>query len=123
MVYRKERQLWYNHRRSKSNSEMTTYFFVIVNTKAEIDRVKENIYGKFGSIAEEWVKFSGEVEGTDLKFQFLLFDSPLAVSDYEIKRIYQGIDGKSKTLKDNNLHFKEDMDGLEKYINNQLNSF
>ncbi|MAG50487.1 hypothetical protein CL621_02510 [archaeon] len=121
MIYRKERQLWYNHRRSRFNPEMTTYFFVIVNTEDEIGRIEERIYDKFVSIAEEFGKFSGEVESTGFKFKVIPFDSPLAIPDSEIKRIYQGRDGKSKTLKDNNLHFKEDRDGLEKYVNNQLN--
>ena len=71
MVYRKERQLWYNHRRSKSNPEMTTYFFVIVNTGDEIVRIEERIYDKFVSIAEEWEKLDGKVEDTDLKFKVI----------------------------------------------------
>jgi len=123
MSYRKESQVIYNYHRSRVSPELRTYFFVVINTRRrEIENTVNRIYNALSPIIEEWESFSGRVEGTDLKFQVIPFDSESMLEDQAIKRVYRDKWGKSKTIKDKNLDFKEDRNGLERYVNQQLNS-
>ncbi len=70
------RQIRYNHRRSKQNPECDEWFFFIINQNREILDIKQKIYGLFSPIVEEYQTIGGSVgQGTGMSYEFIDFES------------------------------------------------
>lgn len=111
----KERQLKYNSTRSENNLECMKWFFLIINQNREIGGISDKIYKLFAPIEEEGITYEGTIKKTGLRWKLISFDSRKKVESSELRKVYDG-----RILSDRKLYDRNEIDGLEKYIINEL---
>lgn len=110
------RQVRFNHRRAKSNSERCEYWFLIINQNREIEEIQQRIYNLFMPIEEEGCKLEGVIKRTGLRYKVINFESKKRVEPAELHKIYEEV------IADPRLYRRRGKDGLEKYVRGVIDS-
>ncbi|MGY4884552.1 MAG: hypothetical protein ACP5NZ_03155 [Nanobdellota archaeon] len=110
----KERQVRFNHRKSKNILDCNEWWFLVVNQNREIEEIQNRIFNLFAPIKEGPDFTEGIVYGEDLRYKLINFESSQKVEDYKIRGIYK------KVLRDSKLYFGEKKDRLQIYLDEKF---
>jgi hypothetical protein len=111
-----DRQVRYNSRRAEKNSETMEWFFLILNEdKREISDITSRIYDLFAPIENEGIINEGYAKKAGLTYKFINFESRKKFEKDQIRTVYHG-----RLLLDRKLYRRENQNGLEKYIEEQV---
>jgi len=110
----KKRQVRYNVIRSRNNVENLEWFFLIINQSREIKQIENRIYNLLAMINNESKSVEEIVKRTGLRWKLINFETNKKIEKSEFIKIYKRI------LKDEKIYRREDINGLENYIIEQL---
>jgi hypothetical protein len=113
----RDRQLRYNSFRIHDHEDDLMWWVLIVNKRREIREIEKRVQEFFSPLNEDLSvePIEGLVTETGLRYKLINFCANKEATKADFKRFYGG-----RVVKDTKLYHRESVDGLAKYLVNEL---